>query len=115
MTIARTMTQKAFLIFLTTLPIAACTDGERSSTKEPTGSNVTVRTDGERSICEEHMGSNVTVYANGFQTISGEMFYCYGDGGFMVSRDDETMVSFPYHSVTAVVVSTEDFLIPIPD
>jgi len=80
-----------------TLPVVACTDVEHS-------------------ICQEHMGSNVTVYADGYpEKIYGEMFYCFKDGGFMIIMEDETMVSIPYHSVSAVLVTENDFLIPIPE
>lgn len=65
----------------------------------------------EPSICNEHMGSRVTVYADDFQAVQGEMFYCYGDSGFSIVTEKDKMISFPYHSVNAVIVTEKDFLI----
>ena len=77
--------------------------------------SITACTDEEHSICEEHLGSKVTVHADGLPTIHGEMFYCYGDNGFSVITGDENMVSFPYHSVNAVIVTEQEFLIQMPE
>lgn len=67
------------------------------------------------SMCEEHMGSQVTVYSEGFPTTRGEMFYCYGDNGFMIIKDDDTVISFPYHRVVAIQATSENFLAVRPE
>ena len=84
------------VIFLAALSITACTDEEHF-------------------ICEEHLGSKVTVHADGLPTIDGEMFYCYDDNGFMIIMGDGDMASFPYHSVNAVIVTEQEFLIQMPE
>jgi len=73
------------------------------------------RTNGGPSMCEEHMGSKVTVFAEGFPTAHGEMFYCYGDDGFMIITDDDTVISFPYHRIVAIQATSQDMLDVIPE
>ncbi len=103
MTYAKSKTKEVLLVFLVALPISACVDTEPSVV------------DTVPSICEEHMGSDVTVHADTYPMTRGEMFFCYGDNGFSVITDEKIMVSFPYHSINAVVVTEQDFLIEVPE